>query len=109
MTLQTIIAGDAEQGEASGAFSLNVIFREIKEDDETYWVAECLEIPGCVSQGSSLEEAQKNIDDATRLCLSVIFEDCIKRIAANHEMPDLLNISSQKRLRVNPTPHLQYA
>lgn len=33
------------------------------------YVAECLEIPGCLSQGETEAEAMENIQDAVRSCL----------------------------------------
>ena len=35
------------------------------------WVTECLSIPGCVSQGSTREEALENVKEAIELCLQV--------------------------------------
>ena len=107
MTVQSQMGQD-KQGDA---LTLNIVFREIVEPQESclYWVAECLEIPGCVSQGDTREEAERNIQEAMRLCLSVLFEDCLKTVAANHSMPNLVGISSQKRLSVDPTPQLDYA
>lgn len=46
----------------------------IWEEDGTY-IAKCLDIPGCISQGATRDEALANIHDAIRLCLSVITED----------------------------------
>jgi predicted RNase H-like HicB family nuclease len=46
----------------------------IWEEDGTY-IAKCLDIPGCVSEGATRDEALANIHDAIRLCLSVISED----------------------------------
>jgi predicted RNase H-like HicB family nuclease len=43
-----------------------------------YIVAECVEIPGCLSQGKTKEEALENIQDAIRECLSVMLEDQVK-------------------------------
>ena len=40
-----------------------------------YVVAECPEIPGCMSQGKTLEEAKKNIADAIDACLEVMNEN----------------------------------
>lgn len=37
--------------------------------EDGYVVAECPVIPGCISQGSSREEALKNIREAIELCL----------------------------------------
>jgi len=49
----------------------------IWEEDGTF-IAKCLDIPGCVSEGASREEAFRNIRDAINLCLSVIREDASK-------------------------------
>jgi predicted RNase H-like HicB family nuclease len=49
----------------------------IWEEDGTY-IAKCLDIPGCVSEGATRDEALANIHDAIRLCLSVISEDQAK-------------------------------
>ncbi len=35
------------------------------------YIAECPSIPGCISQGKTEEEAEKNIRDAIRECLEV--------------------------------------
>jgi predicted RNase H-like HicB family nuclease len=49
----------------------------IWEEDGIY-IAKCLDIPGCVSEGATRDEALANIHDAIRLCLSVIAEDHAK-------------------------------
>jgi len=38
----------------------------IAQDDDGMFVAECISLPGCVSQGKTREEAIKNIKDAIR-------------------------------------------
>ncbi|QQS54859.1 MAG: type II toxin-antitoxin system HicB family antitoxin [Candidatus Competibacteraceae bacterium] len=43
----------------------------IDRDEDGVWVIECPAIPGCVSQGSTKEEALKNIQEAIQLCLEV--------------------------------------
>jgi len=40
-------------------------------DEDGVYIAECPSIPGCVSQGSSEEEAEKNIRQAIQECLAV--------------------------------------
>ena len=39
------------------------------------YIAECPSIPGCVSQGKTEEEAQRNIKDAIKECLEVRSEE----------------------------------
>jgi predicted RNase H-like HicB family nuclease len=43
----------------------------IDRDEDGAWVVECPSIPGCVSQGATLDEALENIKDAVKLCLEV--------------------------------------
>lgn len=38
----------------------------VEQDEDQNFIAECPSLPGCVSQGSSREEAIKNIKDAIR-------------------------------------------
>ncbi len=41
------------------------------EDEDGMFVVECPAIPGCISEGSTREEAEDNIGDAIRECLAV--------------------------------------
>jgi predicted RNase H-like HicB family nuclease len=43
----------------------------VGRDEDGVWVVECPSIPGCVSQGTTKEEALENVKDAIRLCLQV--------------------------------------
>ena len=43
----------------------------IYQDEDGVYIAECPSIPGCVSQGSSEEEVEKNIRQAIQECLAV--------------------------------------
>lgn len=43
----------------------------IYTDEDGVYVAECPSIPGCVSQGKTEEEAEKNMLEAIRECLEV--------------------------------------
>jgi predicted RNase H-like HicB family nuclease len=43
--------------------------------EDGQWVAECLSLPGCVSQGQTPEEAVSQLRDAIRLYISVLEED----------------------------------
>jgi predicted RNase H-like HicB family nuclease len=44
-------------------------------DETSKWVAECLSLPGCISQGATREEALENIGAAIRLYVSCLEED----------------------------------
>ena len=43
----------------------------ITQDEDGMFVAECPSIPGCVSQGRTAEEAERNIQDAIQECLAM--------------------------------------
>ena len=43
--------------------------------EDGLWVAECLSLPGCVSQGKTREEAVSQIREAIRLYVAVLEED----------------------------------
>ncbi len=50
-----------------------MIYRVIVEKGEDFgYVVHCPAIPGCHSQGQTIEEAIENIKDAIRGCLSVL-------------------------------------
>ena len=46
-------------------------FVTIIRDEDGMYIAECPAIPGCVSQGKTMREAEKNIQLAIRECLVV--------------------------------------
>lgn len=43
----------------------------IYQDEDGAFISECPAIPGCISQGKTEEEAEKNIRDAIKECLAV--------------------------------------
>ncbi|MHB8846305.1 MAG: type II toxin-antitoxin system HicB family antitoxin [Nitrospirota bacterium] len=43
----------------------------ISQDEDGMYIAECPAIPGCVSQGVTEQEAEKNIQEAIKECLEV--------------------------------------
>ncbi len=43
----------------------------IFQDEDGMFIAECPSIPGCVSQGKTEQEAEKNIQEAIKECLAV--------------------------------------
>ncbi len=52
--------------------NLKVVVHEAEEGG--YW-AEVPAVPGCVTQGDSLEELRRNIHEAIESCLSVEIQD----------------------------------
>lgn len=43
----------------------------VDRDEDGVWIVECPSIPGCVSQGTTREEALEAIQEAIHLCLEV--------------------------------------
>ena len=43
----------------------------LDRDEDGVWIAECPSIPGCVSRGTTREEAIANIQEAITACLEV--------------------------------------
>jgi predicted RNase H-like HicB family nuclease len=41
------------------------------QDEDGVFIAECPSIPGCVSQGNTEKEAEKNVQEAIKDCLEV--------------------------------------
>ena len=38
----------------------------LSQDEDGMFIAECLDLPGCISQGATRREAMKNIKDAIK-------------------------------------------
>ena len=47
------------------------LFVTIFQDEDGMFIAECPEIPGCISQGETEEEAEANVQEAIKECLKV--------------------------------------
>jgi predicted RNase H-like HicB family nuclease len=58
----------------------------LDRDEDGVWVVECPSIPGCVSQGSTREEALKNIKEAIQLCLEVRAEQGLPLTIETHQV-----------------------
>jgi len=53
----------------------------VDRDEDGVWIVECPSIPGCVTQGSTKEEALENIKEAIALCLEVRAEQGLPLLA----------------------------
>lgn len=55
-----------------------MIYRIVLEKGEDFgYIAHCPAIPGCHSQGNTMEEAIENIKDAIRSCLEALDTDLL--------------------------------
>ena len=100
-TLQRDSREIAHPNEAEGKVNLTMLLRKYEDNGETYFVAECLEIPGCVADGDTEDEAATNLSGAIQACVEVLFEDSLKR-AAKGAAPgrDYVGITSQRSVQV---------
>jgi predicted RNase H-like HicB family nuclease len=58
----------------------------IERDEDGVYVVECPAIPGCVSQGTTEQEALRNIEDAIRQSLAVRAERGMPLTVSTHEV-----------------------
>jgi len=58
----------------------------IYQDEDGVYIAECPSIPGCVSQGKTKEEAEKNIREAIKECLEVRAEKGLPITVETHQI-----------------------
>ena len=56
------------------------------QDEDDMYIAECLSIPGCVSQGRTEAEAEANLADAIRECLAVRAEKGLPLTVTTREL-----------------------
>ena len=47
----------------------------IRPGEDGYWIAECLSLPGCITQGRTRDEAIDNAKDAIRGYIVALEED----------------------------------
>ncbi|NJK60975.1 MAG: type II toxin-antitoxin system HicB family antitoxin [Oscillatoriales cyanobacterium SM2_1_8] len=58
----------------------------VDRDEDGAWIVECPNIPGCVSQGQTKEEALENIKDAIAACLQVRAERGLPLTIETHQV-----------------------
>jgi predicted RNase H-like HicB family nuclease len=58
----------------------------LDRDEDGVWIAECPAIPGCVSQGSTKDDAIANVRKAITLCLEVRAEKGLPLTLETHQV-----------------------
>jgi predicted RNase H-like HicB family nuclease len=58
-------------------------FTAIIEEDEDWYIAYCLEIPGANGQGKTIEEAKESLADAISLILEDRRRDMLRAVPKN--------------------------
>lgn len=61
------------------------------QDEDGMFIAECPTIPGCVSQGKTEQEAEKNIQAAIRECLEVRAERGLPLTVETRQVEEFLH------------------
>jgi predicted RNase H-like HicB family nuclease len=76
---------------------------EFQRDEESGWfVVHVVELPGCVSQGATMEEAKSNIANALELYMEVLLEDAIRNQAAGKASVSVEPLSETAKMLVRP-------
>lgn len=67
-------------------------FKVILEKDEEAggYVVSCPALPGCHSQGETIEEALENIKEAIQACLESLSEDIVKESLSKPSSEELI-------------------
>jgi len=60
------------------------------QDEDGMFIAECPSIPGCVSQGKTEQETEKNIQEAIKECLEVRAEKGLPLTVATRQVEVLI-------------------
>ena len=64
---------------------IQALTAEVSDGADDFVIANCLEIPGCASQGATREEALANLAGAIELCLETMLEDWRKNASETSE------------------------
>jgi predicted RNase H-like HicB family nuclease len=76
---------------------------KIHKEKKGYW-AECIEIPGCVTQGDNLDELKSHMKEALNLILD---EPADSKILFN--LPNLKIKEEKSMVKVEVDPHIAFA
>jgi predicted RNase H-like HicB family nuclease len=69
------VKGDEQMETLANVLNQKCVHVRVWEDKDGGYISECLDIPGCMSQGESRNEALTNLMDAISVCLEIIAED----------------------------------
>jgi predicted RNase H-like HicB family nuclease len=75
---------------------------EFQRDEESGWlVVHVVELPGCVSQGATIDEAKANIANALESYMEVLLETAIRNQAAHGTSPSVKGERDRKNARAS--------
>jgi len=58
----------------------------VQKDEDGFYVVECPLLPGCYTQGKTLDEALKNIHEVIELCLEEQTEEAIRHLKSIQDL-----------------------
>lgn len=58
----------------------------IQKDEDGFYVVECPLLPGCYTQGKTLDEALKNLQEVIELCLEELPEEAIRHLKSIRDL-----------------------
>jgi predicted RNase H-like HicB family nuclease len=81
------------------SMELTAVFHSCEEGG---FIGECLEIPGCMSQGETMEEVEANLREAIDECLSVMWQDLLRETACNRDLSTInfTHVSRQETMTI---------
>jgi predicted RNase H-like HicB family nuclease len=93
---QSLKRRNTETPQSDPGSVLKVVFRK---GEDGYIVAECLQLPGCMSQGKTKEEANRNIVDAIKSVLMVRMGQFLSEASQNERNLDDLEDEESFRVK----------
>jgi predicted RNase H-like HicB family nuclease len=76
---------------------------KFQRDEESKWfVVHVIELPGCVSQGATIDEAKANIANALESYMEVLLETAIRNQAREGSLPVESSVSETAKMLVRP-------
>lgn len=90
--IRRIVRGfETERGDRHAMWTLTVRVREDSLDGG--WVAECLDLPGCMSQGDTREEALDNLSDAIGGIISLRMEQQLSATPSDSDDDEVFKVA----------------
>jgi predicted RNase H-like HicB family nuclease len=74
----------------------------LRDEESGWFTVHVVELPGCVSQGETVEEAKANIANALELYMEVLLENAVRKQAARMASVSVEPLSETAKMLVRP-------
>jgi predicted RNase H-like HicB family nuclease len=74
----------------------------LRDEESGWFTVHVVELPGCVSQGETVEEAKANIANALELYMEVLLENAVRKQAAGMASVSVEPLSETAKMLVRP-------